>query len=95
MKTTKSPSTKTHNLIPFKPVKSWRKNKKFAVLVVKGSREEVIHFGDVRYEDYTQHKDKERRKNYLQRSAGIKDKQGNLTKDDIFSPNYWSRKVLW
>jgi len=41
------------------------------------------------------HGDDKRRKNYLSRSAGIKDKQGNLTKNDPMSPNYHSRRVLW
>ena len=47
------------------------------------------------YEDFRQHKDKQRRKNYLTRSAGIRNKSGKLTKDDPFSPNYWARKELW
>jgi hypothetical protein len=46
-------------------------------------------------EDFTQHKDPERRKNYLARSAGIKNKSGQPTKDDVFSANHWARKVLW
>jgi len=46
-------------------------------------------------EDYTQHKDEVRRKNYCARSAGIKDKNGKLTFKDKDRANYWSRKVLW
>ena len=45
--------------------------------------------------DYRQHKDSERRKSYLSRSAGIRNKEGKLTKDDKNSSNYWSRTVLW
>ena len=40
-------------------------------------------------------KDKKRQKSYCSRSAGIRDKQGKLTKNNIDSPNYWSRKILW
>ena len=38
-----------------------------------------IHFGDNRYEDFTIHKDPERRQKYLKRAMSIRDKQGNLT----------------
>lgn len=77
------------------PVKSDRKGKKMMVLVKKGDRVKLVHFGQKGYQDYTQHRDKERRKNYLQRSAGIRGKDGKLTKDDPFSPNYWARRELW
>jgi hypothetical protein len=78
-----------------KPIKSWRKNKKKAVLVKQGDTVKVVHYGHTGYSDYTKHKDKKRRKNYLTRSAGIRDKDGNLTKNNKFSPNYWARKDLW
>jgi len=74
------------------PVKSDRKNKKFKVLTPMGK---VIHFGDSNMEDYTQHKDKKRQISYCKRSAGIRDKQGKLTKDNKESANYYSRKFLW
>ena len=41
------------------------------------------------------HNDKKRRKNYLTRSSGIKNKKGELTKDIPSSPNYHSRRILW
>lgn len=74
------------------PVKSDRKNKKFKVLT-KGGK--IIHFGEVGYQDFTQHKDKKRQISYCKRSAGIRDKQGKLTKDNKESANYYSRKHLW
>jgi len=77
-----------------KPFKSNRKFKKLQVCVKDKNSIKNIHFGDKRYEDFTQHKDKNRRRNYLKRSAKIKDKEGNLTKDNKLSPNYWSREVL-
>jgi len=59
------------------------------------NRDKIIHFGQKGYQDYTMHKDSNRKKNYLTRSAGIRDKNGRLTKDNPLSPNYWSRKYLW
>lgn len=69
--------------------------KKMRVLAKKGDEVKVVNFGQRGYEDYTQHHDKERRANYLKRSGEIRNKKGELTKDDKFSPNYWARKVLW
>jgi len=67
---------------------SWRENKKKVVCVDN----KLIHFGD---DSYKHNYSKEARENYMKRSAGIKDKQGNLTKDDRTSANYWARKILW
>lgn len=78
-----------------KPIPSNRKGKKKMVLVKRGDKVRVVHFGQKGYQDFTQHKDKKRRKNYLTRSAGIRNKSGQLTKDDPFSPNYWARRELW
>ena len=74
------------------PVKSNNKNKKLKVLTPKGK---IIHFGQIGYQDFRQHRDKKRKKNYCVRSAGIKDKQGNLTKNNKEKANYYSRKFLW
>lgn len=80
--------------------KSTRKGKKL-MTEVQGKK---VHFGDVNMEHFKDrtgiwsskdHNDKARRANYLSRSAGIKNKQGKLTKDDPTSPNYHSRKILW
>ena len=74
----------------YKPVKSTRKGKKMMVKTKNG----IIHYGDSRYQDYTQHGDKKRRENYCKRSKGIRNKDGKLTYKDKDSANYWSRK-LW
>ncbi len=50
-----------------------------------------VHFGDSRYEDFTQHKDKDRQQKYLNRSSKIK---GNW-KDNKCSPNNLSINILW
>lgn len=77
-----------------KPIKSSKPEKKKMVLAKKWDVIKLIHFWDSKMKDFTQHKDKERRKAYLARSAWIKDKQGNLTKDNKLSANFWARKIL-
>ena len=81
--------------------RSTKKGKKL-MTVVNGK---TIPFGDISMEHFKDktnllpkrlnHNDKDRRKNYLTRSAGIKDKSGKLTKDNPMSPNYHSRRILW
>jgi len=73
------------------PEKSERKNKKFKIKTPSGK---IIHFGHSLYEDFTQHKDTKRRENYCKRSAGIRDKNGKLTKNNKEKANYWARR-LW
>lgn len=68
---------------------------KKAVLVKYEDAIKLLKFGLRGMKDYTQHYDEKRRENYLLRSGGIKDKTGRLTKDDPFSANYWSRRILW
>tara|TARA_R110000868_G_scaffold335107_1_gene595880 strand:- start:5142 stop:5396 length:255 start_codon:yes stop_codon:yes gene_type:complete len=79
----------------YKPFKSGAKNKKFSVYVMKDGKKRLIHFGDSRYEDFTQHKDEKRRASYLARAKGIKNKKGELTYKDKNTPNYWAVKFLW
>jgi len=74
-----------------KIIPSWRKNKKFAVLTPIG----YIHFGDKRYQDYTQHKNLKRRAAYLKRALAIRDKKNKLTINNPYSPNYWAARILW
>lgn len=78
------------------PIDTHKKDKqKKAVLVKYDDAIKLVKFGLKGMEDYTQHYDEKRRENYLSRSAGIKDKTGRPTKDDPFSANYWSRRILW
>jgi len=62
---------------------STKKNKKYMIYHNKW-----IHFGAMGYEDYTKHKDKTRRANYLKRSAGIHD-------SGKYSANQLARHLLW
>ena len=50
-----------------------------------------VNFGQLGYEDYTRHKDKTRRHNYLTRTAGMR---GNW-KSNKYSANNLSRKITW
>jgi len=88
-------------MVEFK--KSTRKDKKYMVKVPSGK---WIHFGQrtaQHFKDSTglglyshlDHGDKERRKRYLARAKGIKNKQGKLTWKDKESSNYYSINFLW
>lgn len=64
----------------------------------------ITSFGSTDYENFKDdiglhpkliHGDEERRKNYLARAKGIKDKQGNKTWNDVNSANFYSVKFLW
>jgi hypothetical protein len=93
---TKAPADFKKNKPMYKPYKSDKKGKK-GMVYVKGSEgnKRLIHFGDSNMSDFTKHKDKKRRANYLARSGGIRNKEGKLTSKDKNSPNYWARKILW
>ena len=71
---------------------SSRKNNKYMVQLPDGKK---VHFGSPKYEDYTIHKNEERRDKYLSRATKIKNKKGELTYTDIESPNFWSVHLLW
>lgn len=67
---------------------SSKRNKKYMVVTPKGK---IVHFGQMGYEDFTRHRNKIRRKNYLNRSAKIRGKW----KKDKYSANNLARKLLW
>ena len=88
----------------YTPFLSKSKNKKYSVYVIKNDKKKLIHFGDSRMQHYKDklghysnldHGDKERRRRYLARAKGIKDKNGNLTWKNKNSANYYSIKYLW
>jgi len=91
-----APADFTKNKPLYKPYKSNKSGKKGMVYVKSPSGgKRLIHFGDSSMQDFRQHKDPARRKSYLARSGGIRDKQGNLTANNKNSANYWSRRMLW
>lgn len=79
-----------------KPIKNTGKGKhKMLVLAKKGDRVRIVKFGHKDYEDYTTHKDKERRKNYHQRHKAIMLADGTPAWKDKFQAAHWALKVLW
>ena len=65
------------------------KQKKYKIWDPK--EEKWTNFGQLGYEDYTKHRNKSRRKNYLTRSGKIK---GDWKKNR-YSANNLARKILW
>lgn len=78
-----------------KPKKADHKRYKKVVLAKKGKECKLVWYGHKDYQDYTQHKDKQRRKNFLTRMKGVKKKDGTPAYKDIFSAAYWAIKDLW
>lgn len=71
---------------------STRKNKKYQVIFVGADGKtpyKTIHFGDSRYEDFTQHNDEERKKLYIKRHQ----KRENWL--DPFTSGFWAFNLLW
>jgi hypothetical protein len=69
--------------------RSTRKEKKYMVKDPKTNK--WVHFGQMKYEDYTKHKNKTRRKNYLNRASHI---NGNW-KHNKYSANNLAMHILW
>ena len=65
---------------------SSRKNKKWAVRIGDKC---TVHFGDSRYEDYTMHRDDQRKSNYLARHKSRENWRDKCT------AGFWSRWLLW
>lgn len=61
---------------------------KWEVLAKKGDRYKIVRGGWRGMEDYTQHKDPQRRKNFWNRMGGKNSKKAN----DPFSPLYWHKR---
>ncbi len=62
---------------------SSRKNKKY--MVFNGYK--MIHFGDIRYQDYTKHQDEKRRERYFKRFHKFE--------SGVYTPFYLSLTLLW
>ena len=69
---------------------SKRKNYKHVVEY----NDKKIHFGSAKTEDYITHHDQVRREKYLNKAKRITDKDGRLTHELLFYPNYWSVNLL-
>ena len=67
---------------------STRKNKKYMIM---NDNNKLVHFGDLRYEDYTKHHDEDRLNRYISRATKIKGKW----RRDKYSPNNLAINLLW
>jgi hypothetical protein len=72
---------------------STRKNNKYMVTY----KNKKIHFGHKDYEDFLDHQNKTRRKNYLNRARNIRTNKGKgkLTRNNKNMANFWAINVLW
>ena len=68
--------------------KSTRPGKKWMVLAKKGDKYKIVHGGDSKMKDFSQHKSKDRQKKFWDRMGG---KSSEKAKDK-FSPLYWHKK---
>ena len=89
-----NPKTAQHQALKYlgktaKLYPSNKKDKKYAIY--DPNNDKWVNFGQLGYEDFTKHKNKERRQNYLTRSRNIK---GNW-KNNKYSPNNLSIHILW
>jgi len=71
--------------------KGTAKNKKLKAIFYddEGKKIKTTQFGDSRYEDYTQHKDKKRRDKYRARH------KKDLSKGNYMSAGFLSYYILW
>jgi hypothetical protein len=71
---------------------STRADKKWMVTITHGDdRHKTVHFGGAGYEDYTIHKDIERKRRY---EARHKERE-TWTKSGIKTAGFWSKWILW
>lgn len=68
--------------------KSNRPGKKWMVLAKKGDQYKVVHGGYKGMQDYTQHNNEQRRKNFWSRMGG----KNSSKATDPFSPLYWHKR---
>jgi hypothetical protein len=74
-----------------KPTKLYisdKPNKKYYVIDNENKKH---YFGEMGYEDYTKHKDEERRQAYLRRATNIRGKW----KNNKYSPNNLAINIIW
>lgn len=99
------PLNKQGKPVLYKPwVNKTKSKSKYFVYVMKDGKVKKIGFGmkgmqqfkdKIGYYKSLDHGDPVRRKSYLARAKGIKDKQGNLTWKDKNSANWWAVHKLW
>ena len=65
-----------------------KKDKKYFIMTLDGKH---VYFGASGYEDYTIHKDPERKEAYIKRHR----KNEDWSKSGIDTPGFWSYHYLW
>ena len=65
---------------------STRKDKKYMILNPNNNK--WVHFGQYPYEDYTKHKDEERRRRFINRNH-------KWANNDPYTPSFLSYYILW
>ncbi len=70
---------------------SERINKRFYVIY----NNKYIHFGSKNGNTYIDHRDNEKRKNWIARHSQIKNVKGEYVITLKESPSYWSKNLLW
>jgi hypothetical protein len=68
--------------------KSTRPEKRWMVLAKKGDQYKVVHGGDPKMEDFTQHGSKKRQEAFWDRMGG----RDSAKTRDVFSPLHWHKK---
>lgn len=80
-------------VITAKLQRSGRSQRKYQVTLSQGATWgpslKIIHFGHPDYEDFTQHKDEQRKKNYIARHKPREHWH------DPYSAGFWARWLLW
>lgn len=81
----------SYRLLELTKLENDKKKYKVVLLNEDTGRKKTIKFGQEGADDYTIHKDKERKKRYLKRHRARED----WTKSGIATAGWWSRYLLW
>ena len=79
--------------MPVKLTKLKSGDKKFSAVFFdkEGKKLKTVRFGQFGASDYTQHRDKERMKRYVDRH----EKREDWTRAGKYTPGFWSKHLLW
>lgn len=65
--------------------------KKYKAIIKHKDKKRTVWFGARGYEDYTTHKNKERKRRYIARHRA----RENWDKSGIYTAGFWSKHLLW
>lgn len=72
--------------------KSNNKNKRYKIITPDNKN---IHFGSSKHDNYTIHKNTDRKKLYINRHKKLEKNFWTHSKNNLLRPSYWSRFLLW